>query len=117
MSAAAEQVATRILRIAYSRNTRPRKCPVKLPPMLQSDALQDQAVRREQFGRVVGLTIETSHKIRQKSQSSSSVTTALPITYELPDPEKKSWFSSAFGERAERIAGFTSVTEEGNMGS
>ena len=27
---------------------------------------------------------------RQKSQSSSSVTTALPITYEDPEPEKKS---------------------------
>ena len=36
--------------------------------------------------------------------------TALPITYDEPDPEKKSWFSSAFGESAERIAGFTSVT-------
>jgi hypothetical protein len=31
----------------------------------------------------------------QKSQSSSSVTTALPITYEDPEPEKKSWFWSA----------------------
>jgi len=30
----------------------------------------------------------------QKSQSSSSVTTALPITYDEPEPEKKSWFSS-----------------------
>jgi hypothetical protein len=28
----------------------------------------------------------------QKSQSSSSVLTALPITYEEPEPEKKSWF-------------------------
>ena len=53
----------------------------------------------------------------QKSQSSSSVTTALPITYDEPDPEKKSWFSSAFGESAERIAGFTSVTVFGNIGS
>ena len=26
----------------------------------------------------------------QKSQSSSSVATALPMTYELPEPEKKS---------------------------
>lgn len=31
----------------------------------------------------------------QKSQSSSSVLTALPITYEDPEPEKKSWFSVA----------------------
>jgi Phage integrase family len=30
----------------------------------------------------------------QKSQSSSSVTTALPITYDDPEPEKKSWFSA-----------------------
>src|SRR5271163_1040893 len=42
----------------------------------------------------------------QKSQSSSSVTTAFPITYDDPDPEKKSWFSSALGDNAERIAGF-----------
>jgi hypothetical protein len=28
----------------------------------------------------------------QKFQSSSSVTTALPITYDEPEPEKKSWF-------------------------
>jgi len=30
----------------------------------------------------------------QKSQSSSSVLTALPITCDEPEPEKKSWFSS-----------------------
>jgi hypothetical protein len=30
----------------------------------------------------------------QKFQSSSSVTTALPMTYDDPDPEKKSWFSA-----------------------
>lgn len=53
----------------------------------------------------------------QKSQSSSSVFTALPITYDEPDPEKKSWFSSAFGDRAERMAGFTSVMFFGNIGS
>ena len=37
----------------------------------------------------------------QKSQSSSSVSTDLPITYELPEPEKKSKIveaSEAFGE-------------------
>lgn len=34
-----------------------------------------------------------------------------------PEPEKKSWFSSAFGDRADRIAGFTSVTVFGNIGS
>ena len=44
------------------------------------------------------------------------MSTALPITYDEPDPEKKSWFSSAFGESAERIAGFTSVTDAGNIG-
>ncbi len=32
-------------------------------------------------------------------------------------PEKKSWFSSAFGESADRIAGFTFVTLEGNIAS
>src|SRR6202012_696584 len=53
----------------------------------------------------------------QKSQSSSSVTTALPITYDDPDPEKKSWFSSALGERADRIAGLTSVSARGNNAS
>ena len=53
----------------------------------------------------------------QKSQSSSSVASALPITYDEPDPEKKSWFSSAFGDRAERIAGFTLVTLDGNIAS
>jgi hypothetical protein len=31
----------------------------------------------------------------QKFQSSSSVLTALPMTYDEPDPEKKSWFISA----------------------
>ena len=45
----------------------------------------------------------------QKSQSSSSVSSALPITYEDPEPEKKSWFSSALGDSEARIAGFTSV--------
>ena len=53
----------------------------------------------------------------QKSQSSSSVFTALPITYEDPEPEKKSWFSSAFGDSAERIAGETSVISLGNRAS
>jgi hypothetical protein len=28
----------------------------------------------------------------QKFQSSSSVLTALPITYDEPEPQKKSWF-------------------------
>lgn len=53
----------------------------------------------------------------QKSQSSSEVASALPITYELPLPEKKSWFSSAFGDSAERMAGFTFVTDAGNIAS
>ena len=53
----------------------------------------------------------------QKSQSSSSVASALPMTYDEPDPEKKSWFSSAFGESADRMAGFTFVTLEGNIAS
>jgi hypothetical protein len=53
----------------------------------------------------------------QKSQSSSSVLSALPMTYEDPDPEKKSWFSSALGDSADRIAGFTSVVSLGNIGS
>lgn len=54
---------------------------------------------------------------RQNAQSSSSVATALPMTYDDPDPEKKSWFSSAFGESADRMAGFTSVTVDGNIAS
>ena len=53
----------------------------------------------------------------QKSQSSSVVSTALPMTYEDPDPEKKSWFSSAFGDSAARIAGLTSVSSLGNSAS
>lgn len=53
----------------------------------------------------------------QKSQSSSSVASALPMTYDEPDPLKKSWFSSALGERADRIAGFTFVTDDGNIAS
>jgi integrase len=53
----------------------------------------------------------------QKSQSASSVLTALPITYDDPEPEKKSWFSSALGESADRIAGFTSVSSRGNSAS
>lgn len=53
----------------------------------------------------------------QKSQSSSSVLSALPMTYDDPDPEKKSWFSSALGDSADRIAGFTSVVSLGNIGS
>jgi hypothetical protein len=39
------------------------------------------------------------------------------MTYEEPEPEKKSWFSSAFGERAERMAGLTSVASAGNSAS
>jgi hypothetical protein len=53
----------------------------------------------------------------QKSQSSSSVMTALPITYDDPEPEKKSWFSSALGDSADRIAGLTSVSSRGNKAS
>ena len=53
----------------------------------------------------------------QKSQSSSVVASAVPMTYEEPEPEKKSWFSSAFGERAERMAGLTSVASAGNSAS
>jgi hypothetical protein len=53
----------------------------------------------------------------QKFQSSSSVLTALPITYDEPEPEKKSWFSSALGLNADRIAGFTSVSSRGNNAS
>jgi hypothetical protein len=34
----------------------------------------------------------TGAVVDQKSQSSSSVASALPITYDEPDPEKKSWF-------------------------
>ena len=60
------------------------------------------------------MTLERSS---QKSQSSSSVASALPMTYEEPDPLKKSWFSSALGERADRIAGFTLVTDDGNIAS
>lgn len=50
----------------------------------------------------------------QKSQSSSSVSSALPITYDEPEPEKKSWFSSAFGDSDAMIAGFTSQISAGN---
>ncbi|CPU65365.1 Uncharacterised protein [Mycobacteroides abscessus] len=39
------------------------------------------------------------------------------MTYDEPDPEKKSWFSSAFGESAERIAGLTSVSSLGKSAS
>jgi hypothetical protein len=53
----------------------------------------------------------------QKFQSSSSVLTALPITYDEPDPEKKSWFSSALGDNADRMAGLTSVSSRGNSAS
>ncbi len=53
----------------------------------------------------------------QKSQSSSSVATALPITYDEPEPEKKSWFSFALGLSAAMMAGFTWHMSSGNMGS
>ncbi len=43
--------------------------------------------------------------VSRKSQSSSSVLTALPITYDEPEPEKMSWFSSALGLSADRMAG------------
>lgn len=92
----------------HRRKQRPRGCPA--PPR----------VPRE-HARHFRLNVLTSEwqlcEETQKSQSSSSVTTALPITYDEPEPEKKSWFSSAFGERAARIAGFTSVTVFGNIGS
>jgi hypothetical protein len=97
----------------------------------------DQARSRESVGKVwarhghgaaSGQTAEPSNTMPkdhncgpeqgiQKSQSSSSVTTALPITYDEPDPEKKSWFSSAFGDKADRIAGLTSVSSRGNSAS
>ena len=70
-----------------------------------------------QLRRSTAPAIETANNRTQKSQSSSSVATALPMTYEDPDPLKKSWFSSAFGESADRMAGFTLVTLEGNIGS
>ena len=53
----------------------------------------------------------------QKSQSSSSVFSAVPMTYEEPEPEKKSWFSSEFGDSAERMAGFTLAVSDGNIAS
>ena len=34
----------------------------------------------------------TAIVVNLPGESSSVVTTALPITYELPDPEKKPWF-------------------------
>ena len=46
----------------------------------------------------------------QKSQSSSLVCSALPMTYEEPEPLKKSWFSSEPGARAARISGLTTVS-------
>ena len=67
-------------------------------------------------GSVLDASIESA-SMGQKSQSSSCVTTALPMTYDEPDPEKKSWFSSAFGDRADMIDGFTSVESLGNIGS
>ena len=39
-------------------------------------------------------TLDQAADLCQKSQSSSSVLTALPITYDDPEPEKKSWFCS-----------------------
>jgi len=62
-------------------------------------------------------SLPTQPAVTQKSQSSSSVASALPMTYDEPEPLKKSWFSSAFGDRAERIAGFTFVTDAGNIAS
>ncbi|COY45323.1 Uncharacterised protein [Mycobacterium tuberculosis] len=40
----------------------------------------------------------------------------VPITYELPEPEKKSWFSPAPGSRAARTAGFTWQVSRSNAG-
>lgn len=70
-----------------------------------------------EFGPLTSPSGPESESGDQKSQSSSSVASALPMTYDEPDPEKKSWFSSAFGERADRIAGFTFVTVAGNIAS
>jgi hypothetical protein len=74
----------------------------------QADEVADPATRGVDDAAELGV---------QKSQSSSSVLTALPITYDDPEPEKKSWFSSALGDSAERIAGFTSVSSRGNNAS
>jgi hypothetical protein len=52
------------------------------------------------MGVLAALAVEPQHPLEfkpadlrvQNSQSSSSVLTALPITYDEPEPEKKSWF-------------------------
>jgi hypothetical protein len=78
------------------------------------------AANKSNGGRMTAASAADNHAVDlriQKSQSSSSVTTALPITYDDPDPEKKSWFSSALGDSADRIAGFTSVSSRGNSAS
>jgi hypothetical protein len=77
-------------------------------PNQAPDGFADDALRADDDAADLG---------SQKSQSSSSVLTALPITYEEPEPEKKSWFSSALGLNADRIAGFTSVSSRGNNAS
>lgn len=58
----------------------------------------------------------SSFETTQKSQSASSVVTVLPITYDDPEPEKKSWFSLS-GDKAARIAGLTSQALAGNSAS
>ena len=79
-----------------------------LSPAL-TDCQLDQRVRgHAKRARPIGAPSE-NYTSRQKSQSSSVVASAVPITYDEPEPEKKSWFSSAFGERAAKIAGFTAV--------
>lgn len=126
-------------RITSSRSPHPRQVCCSHAPTLAPRSFGDSDVDEERAdcGSYTGLTAQPQSDPRpaqnappaeasgaffasrqaQKSQSSSSVLTALPMTYDEPDPEKKSWFSSAFGERADRIAGFTSVMFFGNIGS
>lgn len=92
-------------------------------PSLSSSVHREKAQKEARNGRNLQFRASrqplraSAESVTQKSQSSSSVASALPMTYEDPEPEKKSWFSSAFGESADRIAGFTFVTVDGNIGS
>jgi hypothetical protein len=79
---------------------------------------EDTDRHANEFAEQAGESDESAADLQgQKSQSSSSVVTALPITYDEPEPEKKSWFSSALGLKADKIAGFTSVSSRGNNAS
>ena len=87
----------------------PAPTPVPCAPSVAGPPLHTRAgdLRTETVLTEVAGSREPRVNGGQKSQSDSSVDSALPITYEDPEPEKKSWVSLDSGASAASTSGST----------